>query len=203
MKQRFTLLSILFLALFSLGNLSVSAQEINITDFTLKNHDGTEISLSQYKDKAAIAVIFTGNHCVYSKKYEERLVEMGNAYADKNIQFLLINSNDPKANQEETLELNAARAKEKAFPFPYLQDADHVVADNFGAEKQPEVFVVVPIEGEKELGFSLVYSGKIDDNPLMAEKVKTHFLIQALDKALEGSQEPSEFTDPSGCNIRY
>ena len=210
MKQRFTFFSALLLTLLCFGGLTVSAQ--GIVDFTLKNHDGTDVTLSQYKDMQAVVVVFTGNHCVYSKKYEDRLVDLANAYKEKGVQFLLINSNDPVVNQEESLELNAQKATEKEFPFPYLSDADHAVADNFGATKQPEAFVLTVSEGDAPLGggkegaavkITKLYSGRIDDNPLMAEKVKAHFLKDAVEKVLGGDMEPSEGTDPNGCKIRF
>jgi peroxiredoxin len=201
MKRRITFFSTLLLAFFCLAGLTASAQDI--ADFSLKNYDGESVTLSQYKEKKAIVVVFTGNHCVYSKKYEERLVKMGTEYQEKEVQFILINANNPVVNQEENQASNAQRAKEKAFPFPYLQDADHAVADNFGATKQPEVFVLVPATDDAGSPFTLVYTGRVDDNPLMAEKVNENYLKTALDKVLGGDSTPTESTDPTGCNIRF
>lgn len=201
MKTKYILLFALLFAFLSGGSFSAFGQEQKtVKNFTLTSHKGEVVKLDQYAgSKAAVVVVFTGNHCVYSKKYEDRLVQMANTYQPKGIQFLLINPNNPKVNPEETKEMNAIRAKEKNFIFPYLQDVDQTVARDFGAEKQPEAYALVNEGGV----WKVLYSGRIDDNPLMAEKVKTNYLSAALDKILAGDKSPSENTPPSGCNIRF
>lgn len=55
-----------------------NAQGLKVGDeavsFNLKNVDGKMISLSDYKDKKGVIVVFTCNHCPYAKAYEDRLV---------------------------------------------------------------------------------------------------------------------------------
>jgi peroxiredoxin len=43
-------------------------------EFCLPGVDGKEHTLSQYKDKKAVVVMFTCNHCPYVQAYEDRLI---------------------------------------------------------------------------------------------------------------------------------
>ena len=86
-----------------------------VADFSLKNVDGNTVSLSSYKDKKAVVVIFTSNHCVYSKKYEDRILAINSEFSGKGVQVVLINSNDPVQSEEDNYTNMQLRAKEKGF----------------------------------------------------------------------------------------
>lgn len=170
-----------------------------IDGFTLKDTKGASVRLSAYSSKTAVVVIFTSNHCVYSKKYEDRIIALNQTYSAKNVQFILINSNDPALSEEDNLANMQLRVTEKGYTFPYLQDADGAIAKKFGATKNPEAFVLIPSGGS----WTTVYSGKIDDNPLMADQVSVSYLKQSLDKVLSGDKSPSPKQDSNGCNIKF
>lgn len=175
---------------------AVNAQTVN--DFTLPGVDGSTVSLSQYKTKAAVVVIFTGNHCVYSKKYEARILKLAADYSGKNVQFLLINSNSPELSEDDNMEGMKLRAMEQGYTFPYLQDEKQVVARQFGAVKNPDVYVLVPAAA----GFNIVYHGMIDDNPLMEEAVSARYLQQSIDRVLSGNAAVAAATVAQGCGIK-
>lgn len=177
----------------------VSLKGQTIQDFSLKNVDGKMVSLSSYNGKAAVVVIFSSNHCVYSKKYEARIIALAKANQGKNVQFLLINSNDAKLSEEDNMGAMQARAEEKGYPFPYLKDESQSVAKAFGAKKTPQAFVLLPKGGS----FSVAYSGVIDDNALMADRVQKKYLEQALSDVLSGGAAQTTSTDPVGCNIKW
>ncbi|MFI5171417.1 MAG: redoxin domain-containing protein, partial [Chitinophagales bacterium] len=42
-----------------------------VANFTLKNVDGKNVSLDDYKSKEGVIVVFTCNHCPYAKAYED------------------------------------------------------------------------------------------------------------------------------------
>ena len=46
------------------------------TDFKLVNIDGKQVSMADYKDAKGFIVIFTCNHCPYSKLYEDRIIAL-------------------------------------------------------------------------------------------------------------------------------
>ena len=65
-----------------------------IADFTLKDAATDKaISLSDYKTKKAVVVAFIGTECPINNAYMPVLKEMAKAYADKDVQFLAVNSN--------------------------------------------------------------------------------------------------------------
>ncbi|MCB9234303.1 MAG: thioredoxin family protein [Bacteroidia bacterium] len=189
---------IYFTMMFTLV-LASSAFAQNIANFSLRNVDGSSVSLNSYKGKAAVVVIFTSNHCVYSKKYESRIIDLAKAQQANNVQFILINSNDGVLAEEDNFASMQARATEKAYPFPYLKDDDQTVAKAFGAEKTPETFVLVP-SGD---AFKVVYKGLIDDNALMSDRVQKKYLEQALSETLSGGAPQTANTDAVGCSIKW
>jgi peroxiredoxin len=186
-------LSMLFLASALCGGQVLHAQQI--TDFTLKQTDGTMVSSQTYSAQKAWVVVFTGNHCVYSKKYEDRLTQYAKEFTGKGVGFMLINSNDPIQSEEESLVNMRNRAKEKNFPFVYLQDEKQNVAKMFGAQKNPEVFVLK--------GMKILYKGALDNNPLMPEKVTRNYLHEAIEAALSGTTIKESSVPASGCNIKW
>ena len=62
--------------------------------FTLPGVDGKTHALTDYKDKEAVAVIFSCNHCPYVKAWEDRMVQIQADYGPMGVQLIVINSND-------------------------------------------------------------------------------------------------------------
>ena len=52
------------------------------------------ISNNSFKDKKALIVIFSCNHCPYVQAYENRIMEIQKDYEGKGVAVLAINSND-------------------------------------------------------------------------------------------------------------
>jgi peroxiredoxin len=170
-----------------------------VKDFTLPNVDGSQVSLSSLASQKAVVVIFTGNHCVYSKKYEDRILALAREYGPKQVSVLLVNSNDPVLSEDDRLEVMQMRAKEKTYPCPYLHDPDRKVAELFGATKNPETFVLTP---NGDAGFTVAFHGKIDDSPLLPEKVEHRYLNDVLNDILAGKPGPFQSQAVIGCGIK-
>src|SRR6266436_1529209 len=64
-----------------------------VRDFALKDHTGKLISLSQFKDKQAVILIFMGTQCPINNAYVPRLAQIVNDYGKKGVQLIGINSN--------------------------------------------------------------------------------------------------------------
>src|SRR5688572_23859654 len=62
-----------------------------VTDFTLKDSNGQNVSLSSFNGSKTVVVVFTSNLCPYSKLYENRLVSLNNAYQAKGVKFVFVN----------------------------------------------------------------------------------------------------------------
>jgi peroxiredoxin len=164
--------------------------------FTLPGVDDKTHALSDYKDKEAVVVIFSCNHCPYVKAWEDRMVQIQADYAPKGVQLLVINANDVKAFPDDSFPKMKERAKEKGFNFPYLFDESQAVARAYGAERTPEVFVF-----DKQA--QLRYHGAIDDNYDHPGAVKDHYLRVALDAVLGAKPLSVSETQPAGCTIKW
>jgi hypothetical protein len=163
----------------------------------LLNVDSNKVCLDGFRDKKALVLVFTGNHCVYSKKYEDRLIQLARTCSAKGAAFVLVNSNSPTLSQDDRFALMQARAREQQYPCPYLHDPQGRLAKAVGATKNPEAFIYQA----SGTSWKLAYSGKIDDNPLMDTRVEQQFLRDALDALLAG-QTPPPSQAALGCNIK-
>lgn len=164
--------------------------------FTLPGVDGREHSLSDYREKGAVAVIFSCNHCPYVRAWEDRMVQIQREYADRGAQLLAINANDAGKYPNDGFEEMEKRAAEKGFSFPYLRDGSQETARAYGAERTPEAFVF-------DRDRRLVYHGTIDDSYDDPSAVTRAYLREALDAALSGQRPPTTETRPVGCTIKW
>jgi peroxiredoxin len=164
-------------------------------DFTLPGIDGKTYNLNSFKDKEALVIIFSCNHCPYVQAYENRIIEIQKDYISK-ISVVAINSNDITNYPDDSFEHMVERAKQKGFNFPYLRDEDQTTAEAYGATHTPEVFLF-----DKER--KLVYHGKIDDNWQEPAKVKTKYLRIAIDELLSGKEISVPETFSIGCTIKW
>ncbi|WP_452229048.1 MULTISPECIES: thioredoxin family protein [unclassified Lacinutrix] len=163
-------------------------------DFSLKNVDGTMVSLASIKDAKGYVVTFTCNGCPFSKLYEDRLIALNNTYAPKGYPVIAINGNN-HSNEKEGYEAMQKRAEEKGFTFPYLIDEGQKVYPKFGAVRTPHVFLL-----DKDL--KVQYIGTIDDNSKSPESVKVKYVENAI-TALEKGEKPNpNFTKAIGCPIK-
>ena len=177
------------------GPLPIGAT-IPMLDVAMKNVDGKELNLKSVVQPAGTLVVFTCNHCPFAKRWESRIIELGNAYAAQGIGVVAINANDPKAYPDDSFEAMQVRAKEKGMEFPYVVDATSNVARAFGATKTPEAFLF-------DKNGKLVYHGAIDDNGEEPSKVENRYLKLALEAVLAGNEVPVKETKSIGCGIKF
>jgi hypothetical protein len=155
--------------------------------------DNAEVSIDNFKDKPGVVVIFTGYQCPFDGYYRLRIRELISTYSER-VPFLLVNS---YLEPEESVEKMKMEAVANGYSVPYLADKEQKIMNALGARKSPEVFLLQ----RKGDGFTIIYSGAIDDNPQLPSGVKEHHLVSALDKMLAGSSGiPS--VRATGCTIR-
>lgn len=164
--------------------------------FTLLGVDGKTHALSNYTDKAAVAVIFTCNHCPYARAWEDRFVQIQADYANKGVQLLAISANDAVKHPDDNFDAMKQRAREKSFNFPYLYDESQQVAREYGAERTPEIFLF-------DKNGVLQYHGAPDDNHENPNAVQHRYLRAALDDVLAGNTPAITQTPPVGCTIKW
>ena len=165
-------------------------------DFNLPGVDGKDHSLSSYKDKKVVVVMFTCNHCPYVQAYEDRLISIQRDYADKGVQLVAINANDSAGYPEDDFDNMVKRAKKKNFNFPYLRDDTQRTARGYGAEYTPEMFVL-------NSKFEVRYIGRVDDNWQNPDKVRSHDLRNALNAILAHKKVENPITHAIGCTIKW
>ena len=154
--------------------------------------DDKEHSLSDYKDAKLIVLVFTCNHCPVAKAYEDRLVELQKGYKKKGVQVIAVSVNNGAGDKLEPMK---KRAAEKEFNFPYIHDPSQKTGRDYGGKVTPHAFV---LDGDRKLA----YAGAIDDNN-SPDKVKNHFLRDALDALLSGKEVAVAETKARGCGIKW
>ena len=162
--------------------------------FNLPNTDGENISIEHFKAEVLV-VIFTCNHCPYAKAVEDRLIELGNNYS-KNVDFVLISSNDAENYPADSPEKMAEQARNKKYPFPYLFDETQEVAKAYSAVCTPDIFLY---NSERRLE----YRGRLDDNWQDQNQVTREELKMAIEAILNGKGIDFEQIPSMGCNIKW
>lgn len=170
-----------------------------VADFRLRNVDGRTVALSDFSAARGAIVVFTANHCPFSRAYEDRLIALHQRYQPLGFPLLAINPNDPAAYEEDSFDNMKLRAREKAFPFPYLLDESQNVARAFGATRTPHV-VVLKREGER---FTVQYMGAVDDSSQDASGVTRRFVEDAVNNLLTGKPVSLNTTKSVGCAIKW
>ena len=181
----------LFLTFVWLASQSISLTASESVDFTLKSIDGRQFSLqTETVDAKATVIVFIGTECPLVKLYSSRLNEFAKQFS--NITFLGINSN-----RHDSIEELQAFARRHNVSFPVLKDPGNKVADQLGAQRTPEVFV---LNNEH----NVVYRGAIDDQYSYGVQQKTakhSYLKDVLIAISSGKPIAVPKTDAVGCII--
>jgi peroxiredoxin len=168
------------------------ANGARVPDFTLMDVHGQAHSLSDYKDKKAIVIVFIGTECPLANLYLPTLAELHKQFAGRCVQFLAINSN----NQDSYADV-VAHERERRLPFPVLKDSYQKAADTLGARRTPEAFVL-------DSGNRIRYRGRIDDQYgysfRRAAPAHTE-LKDAIQSVLAGQPVRTTQTAVQGCVI--
>lgn len=168
------------------------------SDFSLKSVDGNMVSLASFTNAKGYIVIFTCNHCPFSKAYEDRVIALNNKYAALGYPVVALNPNDPAAYEEDSFDNMKIRASEKGYTFPYLVD-DKGVGQKFGAARTPHVFVI-----RKEGGKNIIkYTGAIDDNAQDPSSVTKKYVEDAVDNLIQNKPVVTTSTKAIGCSIKW
>ncbi len=169
-------------------------------EFRLKNVDGSIVALSQtFANQKGAIVVFTCNHCPYSVKYEDRIIELHDTFGPQGYPVVAINPNDPIVQPEDSFEGMVERAKEKGFKFPYVFDESQKTALAYGARRTPHVFVL----SKQKKGFVVEYIGAIDDNPNDQAAVSATYVANAVRALIAGQKVEPTFTKAIGCTIKW
>jgi peroxiredoxin len=175
----------------ALDNDSSSAVAIGSTieDFKLPDANGTQRTLSSIKGKNGTVLIFISTRCPVSNGYNERMEKLAEDYAARGVNLIGINSNVGESTDD-----IKAHAAQNHLTFTILKDKGNKIADRFGAERTPEVYLL-------DASNKLVYHGRIDNhkNP---ELVTSNDLRDAIDAVLAGKPVTKTEAAAFGCSIK-
>jgi peroxiredoxin len=167
-------------------------------DFSLKNVDGTMVSLSDYNDQKGVIVVFTCNPCPFAKAYEQRIIQLHQQYAGQGYPVVAINPNDDEISPDDTFEKMQQRASDKGYPFPYVKDETQEVYKAYGATRTPHIYLLERKGGK----FKVAYIGSIDDNAMDASGVTKKYLENAISAVNAGNSPEPATTKAIGCTIK-
>jgi len=185
------------------GNLpSVGSQA---PDFTLQGVDGKTYTLKSFEKAKVLAIIFSCNHCPTAQAYEDRIIALANDYRSKGVEVVMISPNSVDglnyselsySDMGDSFDDMKQRAKDKAFPFPYLYDGDdQKTALAYGPVATPHCFV---LDSDRIVR----YAGRIDGS----EKPGTgrgEDIRNAVDAVLAGRPVAIPVTKVFGCSVKW
>jgi peroxiredoxin len=158
--------------------------------FTLKDASGKDQSLASALQGSKLVIVdFWSTKCPVSRGYEDRLKAIAQDYAGKGVKVVAVMSN-----QTEGVEDVKNYLEKTPLPYTVVIDPRSEIADRFGAQTTPHVFVVDP-------SGTIRYTGAIDNGSKEAADLKPH-LREALDALLSGKEPPQESTRNFGCSIK-
>ena len=163
----------------------------SVFDFKLRSHEGREWSSDEFADTELVVVAFLGTECPLVKLYGPKLQELQDKYGEK-IAVIGINSNTQDSMTEMTAFANRHNIK-----YPMLKDVGNVIADQFEAERTPQVFL---LDADRKIR----YQGRFDDQYSVGEvrdKASKHFLRNAIEEIMEGEEVSVSETEVVGCHI--
>ncbi len=194
------LVSLSFLAFKNYPRLEIG-QNAPATDLVMKGIDGSDHTLESLKGEKGLVVVFSCNTCPFVVGTETKEGWQGRYNNLKSIAdvldygFVLINSNEAKRSNEDSFEAMVSHASANKYTMPYLVDTDSKLANAFGANTTPDVFMF-------DQDMTLIYTGAIDDNVDDHAKVREPYLHYAMEQAHKYGQVRNPKTKNLGCSIK-
>ncbi|QDV24338.1 redoxin domain-containing protein [Aureliella helgolandensis] len=159
--------------------------------FESQSPQGTPVVLKP-GGQAVVAVVFLGTECPMARAYASQLSELQSSYAAQGVRILGVMSNI-----QDDAEKLAKYASELDVQFELVHDADQQIADQYGAQRTPEAFVL-------DERLMLRYHGRIDDQyaPGIAHSNASRRDLQiAIEEILAGKRVSLAETRAVGCII--
>ena len=150
--------------------------------FCLPDLNGHKVGLEDFLDRTVL-VNFWSAECPHVERADELL-------AGWQERIVLLNI---ASNASEPPELLRAAAVQRGLRW-VLRDPDQQVADLYGAEITPQLFLI-------DAGGILRYQGAFDDVTFRRRAPTRNYVAEALEALLIGDPLPVEETAPYGCTI--
>lgn len=168
-----------------------------IGNFAARDFRGKDVALADFANSKLVVVAFLGTECPLAKLYGPRLANLAADYEAKGVAFVGIDSN----RQDAVTEIDHY-AREHNIHFPIIKDSANRIADQLGAVRTPEIFVL-----DKDR--VVRYWGRIDDQygfqdggvAFQRPEPKRRDLAVALDELLAGKPVSQAVAANQGCHI--
>lgn len=163
-----------------------------VESFRLLDFRGKEHTLESFEQYPILVVAFLGTECPLVKLYGPRLQEMAQELKERGVGFVGIN-----ANSQDSITEIATYARRHNIGFPILKDLGNQVADQMGAVRTPEVFV---LDAKRVIR----YWGRIDDQygvGYVRKSPEQHDLRNAIEEMLAGKKISTPVNTAVGCFI--
>lgn len=168
---------------------------MRVDDFQLTDTAGAAHQLYYYSDAPAIVLMTQGNGCPIVRNAMPFYREVRDVYADRGVEFFLLNSN-----LQDNSQSIAAESAEFGFDIPVLVDEYQLIGESLGVTRTAEVYVIDPKTR------TVVYHGPVDDRlsyQVQRENAEHTYLIDALDAVLAGEAVPVASADAPGCLVNF
>lgn len=154
-----------------------------------------EVYLDELAEENGLLVIFSCNTCPFVVAWENRYPIINELVTTNDIGFALVNSNYLKRDGDDSPEAMKEHAQKHQYSWPYLIDKESELANKFGAQTTPHVFLF-------DKNMKLVYKGAIDDNYKDASKVEQFYLKDAINSLAKNEEISVKETRNLGCSIK-
>ena len=162
----------------------------------MEDISGKQMSLADLKGENGLLVIFSCNTCPYVIAWEDQYNPLEALGKKNKIGTVLINSNEAKRTGDDSMEMMQAHAEKEEYTMPYLVDTNSKLADAFGANTTPHIYLF-------DADMKLVYKGAINDKFESNEKTAKEFFLEDAIKALgSGKDIKVKETQNRGCSIK-
>lgn len=188
-------LAALILAFTTVSNVLPIGADLPKPDLKMKDVSGKEVSMKDAMKKNGLLVMFSCNTCPWVIKNQSRTNEIAAYALSKDVGVILLNSNEGQRDDADSFEEMKQYAKNQGYKWYYAVDKNHVLADEFGANRTPECFLF-------NSNAKHVYHGAIDDNPASADGVKRKHLKEAIDEMISGKDVTVKESRSQGCQIK-
>lgn len=170
-------------------------------EFTAKDVDGNEVSLSDLKGKKVV-LEWTNHQCPFVMKHYEtgNMQATQKAAAEKGVVWIsIVSSGEGKQGYVSAEEAKAIVKEEGAVVSHKILDPDGTLGHLYGAKTTPHMFVI-------DEGGVLAYAGAIDDNSSPRHDTvagAANYVLAALNDLEAGRAVQTPTSQPYGCSVKY
>ena len=175
--------------------------KIPMIEVKMDGTDGKAHSLLDLKKENGLMVVFSCNTCPFVvgndnfEGWEKQYNDLYDAATEANIGFVLINSNEAKRGDDDSMNEMIKHAEDNGYKMKYLVDEKSKLADAFGAKTTPHLFVV-------DSKGKLAFKGSIDNSWDSKRTEDRSYAAEVIDHLTNGTSLKDNTSQPRGCSIK-